>query len=71
MHHANLGTLPTCAPKQMEADQEIRNALGWVREMYAFSLACAVERWDPVLTVSGALVMQPCFGQGTTAAARC
>lgn len=71
VQHADLATLPTFPPTQMEADQEIRNALGWVREMYAFSLACAVERWEPEVTVSAALVMQPCFGQGATAALRC
>ncbi|KAI7843720.1 hypothetical protein COHA_002618 [Chlorella ohadii] len=47
--------------QQIEADQEIRQALGWVREMYAFSLACAVERWDPEITraQSGPLIIQP------------
>ncbi|EFN57057.1 hypothetical protein CHLNCDRAFT_143799 [Chlorella variabilis] len=46
---------------QIEADAEASKRLGWVREMYAFSLAVAVERLDLDLGQSGnsTLIIQP------------
>lgn len=33
-----------CPAPQIERDEEIKKALEWVREMYAFSVACALEK---------------------------
>ncbi len=35
--------LPILHPQQIEGDEEAKKALDWVREMYAFSVAAALE----------------------------
>ena len=46
---------PRCPPpilcEQIEQDEEAKKALEWVREMYAFSIACALEKVELDLKV--------------------
>lgn len=54
--------LPIVVPwLQIESDPQAVKSLGWVREMFAFSLACAVERLELELHICPAstLIAQP------------
>ncbi len=60
--HTVLCMCAICPAPQIEGDEEIKKALEWVREMYAFSVACALEKIPLDLKVRPCLSLTPLRG---------